>query len=84
MGYSPWGHTESDTTERLNTFTFRGVRGEQARMPGWSQILCTEKGSCLGDNRNCCHSFIHIENSDYHVLDTGLDTWRYCSQQTAS
>ena len=22
MGYSPWGHKESDQTERLDTFTF--------------------------------------------------------------
>ena len=22
VGYSPWGHQESDTTERVHTFTF--------------------------------------------------------------
>ena len=26
MGYSPWGHKESDTTERLFTFHFHSVR----------------------------------------------------------
>ena len=26
MGYSPWGHKESDTTERLNTLSFLGGR----------------------------------------------------------
>ena len=41
------------------TFTSWSVRGEQAHMPGWPQVLCTEKGSCLGDNREKLLPFIH-------------------------
>ena len=27
MGYSPWGHEESDMTEQLNTCDVRGTKG---------------------------------------------------------
>ena len=29
MGYSPWGHKELDTTERLSTHVVEGVKSTQ-------------------------------------------------------
>ena len=60
----PGGRKVSDMPEQLTfSLSLRGlcwsVRGEQAHMPGWPQVLCTEKGSCLGDNREKLLPFIH-------------------------
>ena len=40
-GYSPWGCKESDTTERLNTFTWEAKQGSYL-------IACSLKGTLLG------------------------------------
>ena len=49
VGYSPWGHNESDMTEWLSTHTHSGVGGTGHWDPK-SMILITTKqiGSCMG------------------------------------
>ena len=53
VGCSPWGHKESDTTERLSDFTFHfhALEKEMAThssvLPGESQGLGSLVGCCL-------------------------------------
>ena len=48
VGYSPWGHKESDTTERLH-FHFQEWKKDVVLVLGWkSSSLIRENGGVLG------------------------------------
>ena len=54
MGYSPWGHQESDATEQLSTHTGRDGGGGlnsgelgHTKMTAMSELLKVSFGGCL-------------------------------------